>query len=407
MNHKEEKHTMRRNWTRLAATALLLTLTLVSPAVAQEADQPQQVQEAPATLAAFVDYPVRVVAAGDSITFDLNLRGGEEPETVHLAVEDLPEGWQATFRGGGDVIEAAHVEPESRTVVELKVEPPVDVAVDTYDLSVTARGETKTIDVPISVAVKEKVPPSLSLEVELPTLKGKANTTFRYDATLENEGNEELSINLIAEAPEGFEVEFKLTGKEVSSFPLAPGESKRLDVEVQPPDDAPGDTYEIDIVAEGGAAQTRTTLVADVTEVAGEPELDVTGPGGRLSGEAFVGKETPLDIIVRNTGEAAAHNVRLSASEPSGWTVDFEPEEIGRLSPNSQTEVKAKVKPAEKAVAGDYEITVRARPEEGSSESAEFRITVRTSTMWGIVGVGIIAVAVVIVGLAVMRFGRR
>jgi uncharacterized membrane protein len=32
---------------------------------------------------------------------------------------------------------------------------------------------------------------------------------------------------------------------------------------------------------------------------------------------------------------------------------------------------------------------------------------VRTSTMWGIVGVGIIAVAVVIVGLAVMRFGRR
>jgi uncharacterized membrane protein len=65
------------------------------------------------------------------------------------------------------------------------------------------------------------------------------------------------------------------------------------------------------------------------------------------------------------------------------------------------------IKPAEKAVAGDYEITVRARPEAGSSESTDFRITVRTSTVWGIVGVAIIAVAVFIVGLAVTRFGRR
>ncbi len=395
---------MRRDWTLSAAMALLVALALASPALAQETDQPQ---DPPPSLAVFADYPVRVVAAGDSVTFDLTLHGGAEPETVHLDVEDLPEGWKATFRGGGDVIEAAHVEPENRTAVDLKVEPPADVTVDTYHFAVIARGESETIEVPIGVDVKEKVPASLSLEVDLPTLKGKADTTFRYDATLENDGNEELSINLIAEAPEGFQVDFTLTGKEVSSFPIAPGESKRLDVEVEPPDDAPGGSYEIDVVAEGGAARASTTLVADVTEVAGKPTLDVTGPGGRLSGEATIGKETLLDIVVRNTGEAAAHNVKLSASEPSGWSVEFEPEEIGRLSPNSQTEVKAKVKPAEKAVAGDYEITVRARPEEASSESAEFRITVRTSTMWGIVGVGIIAVAVVIVGLAVMRFGRR
>jgi uncharacterized membrane protein len=381
-----------------------MTLTLTAPALAQEADP---AQERPPTLAVFADYPVRVVAAGDSVTFDLTLRGGGEPETVHLAIEDLPEGWEATFRGGGDVIEAAHVEPENHTSVDLKVEPAAAVAVDSYRFSVVARGENETIEVPLGVTVEEKVPPSLSLEVELPTLKGKADTTFRYDATLENDGNEELSINLVAEAPEGFQVDFKLTGKEVSSFPIAPGESKRLDIEVQPPDETPGDIYEIDVLAEGGAARAGTTLVADVTEVPGKPALDVTGPGGRLSGEAFVSKETPLDIVIRNTGDAAAQNVRLSASEPSGWSVEFQPEEIGYIAAGSQAEATAKVKPAEKAVAGDYEITVRARPEDGSPESAEFRVTVRTSTMWGIVGVGIIAAAVVIVGLAVMRFGRR
>ena len=76
--------------------------------------------------------------------------------------------------------------------------------------------------------------------MELPTLKGEADTTFRYNGTLENDGDEELSVNLIAEAPEGFEVDFKLTSKAVSSFPIAPGESKRLDIEVQPPDEPPG-----------------------------------------------------------------------------------------------------------------------------------------------------------------------
>jgi len=52
-------------------------------------------------------------------------------------------------------------------------------------------------------------------------------------------------------------------------------------------------------------------------------------------------------------------------------------------------------------------VTFRAQPEGGSHESAEYRVTVRTSTLWGLVGVGLIAVAVVVVGAAVTRFGRR
>jgi hypothetical protein len=86
-------------------------------------------------------------------------------------------------------------------------------------------------------------------------------------------------------------------------------------------------------------------------------------------------KETPLDIIVLNTGDAAAHNVRLSASQPSGWSVEFQPQEVAVIPADSQAEVTAKIKPAEKAVAGDYEITVRAQPQEGLSESTDFRIT--------------------------------
>ena len=43
----------------------------------------------------------------------------------------------------------------------------------------------------------------------------------------------------------------------------------------------------------------------------------------------------------------------------------------------------------------------------GISESVQFRVTVQTSTLWGIVGVGVIAVAALILVLAVLRYGRR
>ena len=43
----------------------------------------------------------------------------------------------------------------------------------------------------------------------------------------------------------------------------------------------------------------------------------------------------------------------------------------------------------------------------GDSNSADFRITVATSSLWGIAGVGIIAVAFLVLIGAVARFGRR
>jgi uncharacterized membrane protein len=43
----------------------------------------------------------------------------------------------------------------------------------------------------------------------------------------------------------------------------------------------------------------------------------------------------------------------------------------------------------------------------GDSASSTFRVGVVTSSMWGIVGVGIIGVALLVMVGAVARFGRR
>lgn len=147
------------------------------------------------------DYPVRRVVAGESVTYDLNVEGGTNAETVYLEVDGLPDDWTVTFRGSGDIIEAVYVEPDSAQSVELKIKIPEEAAVERYDFAVVADGETQQAEMPLGVTVEEKLPPRLTLETELPTLTGKANTTFRYDATLKNESDEDLSINLIAEAP--------------------------------------------------------------------------------------------------------------------------------------------------------------------------------------------------------------
>jgi uncharacterized membrane protein len=317
---------------------------------------------------------------------------------------EIPEGWKATFRGGGKVIKAVYVEPDRDASVSLKLEPPEDVAAGTYKFVVQARGEGTVAELPFELTVQEKVPPKLTFDIELPTLTGKPNTTFRYSATLKNEGDEDLIVNLVADAPPGFQVTFKLSGQEVTSLPLEANQSKRISIEARPFVDLSAGTYPITVRAQGSEAEATLSLTAEVT---GQPDLKITAPDGRLSGRAYAGQETPLKIIVQNTGTAPARGVELSSSEPAGWSVEFDPKKIDEIPVNEQVEVTAKIRPADKAVAGDYMLTIRARPEGSATESAEFRITVLTSTLWGVVGVGLIAVAVVVVGVAVMRFGRR
>jgi uncharacterized membrane protein len=110
--------------------------------------------------------------------------------------------------------------------------------------------------------------------------------------------------------------------------------------------------------------------------------------------------------VLANDGTAPIDEVELSGTVPANWKVEFNPKTIPSLAPNEKKDVQVVVTPADKAIAGDYVASFRANGR-GESASADFRITVTTSTLWGIVGVGIIAVALLVLLGAVARFGRR
>ncbi len=109
---------------------------------------------------------------------------------------------------------------------------------------------------------------------------------------------------------------------------------------------------------------------------------------------------------VTNDGTAPADNIEMSGSAPTGWKIEFQPKTIERIASGQMTEVTALVTPTDKTVAGDYMSTIRAESR-GETASTQFRVTVATSTTWGIVAFGIIGAALLVMFGAVARFGRR
>lgn len=375
---------------------LILTLMCAFSAFAQR----------PRGLTLSTQYPAQSVQAGETVNIPLTLSNrGLAPQIVRVTVKEVAEGWKASLTGGGRPVQAVYVDTDDSTSLNLKLEPLAGVQAGIYRFVVRAQGQGAHSELPIELTVEAQLPPQLTFETELPTRRGTPTTTFRYSATLTNKGEQEATVNLEAGAPEGFQVTFKLRfgAEEVTSFPIKAGESKSLDIEVRPPKQAQAGEYPITVRALGGQAQALLALRAIIT---GQAELNVTTPDGRLSAQATAGRENTLKLKIENRGTAPARDVELSSFPPVGWTVEFDPKTIAELAPDNFAEVTAKIKPSEKTVAGDYMLSITARSE-SISDSAEFRVTVVTSTLWGIVGIGIIVIALGAVGWAVSRFGRR
>ncbi len=388
---------------RQTMLALLLAAMLAPLALAPGATLAQETAPSPQGLTIFTRFPAQEVALGESVSFPLILRA-DAAQVAQLTVADLPEGWTATLRGDGRIVQSAYVTPGEDTRLDLRVEPAAGAPAGDYSFTIRAAGSSQRADMRLTMVVQEQLPPRLLFDVDLPNVRGAPDSPFRFNTTLRNDGDADLSANLLAEAPAGWAVTFRSSGQEVTSLPVQAGGSASINVEVQAPEGVQLGSFPIYVKAEGGEVQADVTLTA---EVVGQPQVALTTPDGRLSGQATLGQSTPFTLLVRNTGSAPAEQITLSATPPTGWTVEFQPAQIDSLPPDGELEVTATLRPADQAVAGDYVVSFSARPEEGRSASTDFRVTVMTSTLWGIIGIALIAVAVGVVGLAVARFGRR
>ncbi len=167
---------------------LMVSLLLASGSPGLVSAQEETPGTATPDLLLFTDFPSQVIGVGETVTLKLSLRSGIGAQIVNLAVQGLPEGWTTDFRGGGRSVRSVYIKPDADASVELRVEPPNEVQPGAYRFTVAARGDQAESELPVELIVQEKVPPRLAFQVELPTLRGKPTTVFRYNVTLKNEG---------------------------------------------------------------------------------------------------------------------------------------------------------------------------------------------------------------------------
>jgi uncharacterized membrane protein len=352
------------------------------------------------------DYPALTVQPGTTSTVNLKLRNyALAPERLSLSVSDVPQGWTATLLGGGQPVAAAMPATDDSVSLDLRLEVPKGAQIGTHTLTVNADGATSHASLPVAVSLAKDLPAKLTLQSQLPELRGSSRSSFEYTLTIKNDSGKKLLASLAAEAPPNFDTSFTEAygTQQLTAIPVDAGKTKDVKLKVTPPDTVDAGHYAVTarVAAEDARAETQVTL-----DISGQPKLALAGRDGLLSARATAGTEASIPVVVTNTGTAPAENIQLSGSAPSGWKVSFEPKTIDRIAPNEHKEVQALLSPPSKAIAGDY-VTSLTATSHGENGHADFRVTVTTSTLWGVAGIGIIGAALLIMVGAVARFGRR
>jgi uncharacterized membrane protein len=111
---------------------------------------------------------------------------------------------------------------------------------------------------------------------------------------------------------------------------------------------------------------------------------------------------------VGNAGTAPVRNLTFVASKkPEKWTVEFKPDKIDAINPGEVREIKMEILAPPRTIAGDYLLSFTPNSPDAPGKPVEFRVTVSTPTLWGWLGVGIIAAVVLGLGVVFVKLGRR
>jgi uncharacterized membrane protein len=212
-------------------------------------------------------------------------------------------------------------------------------------------------------------------------------------------------FNLLVQGPDGWDINFKpaYEDKYISSLRIKANQSETVAVVVKPAASAKAGEYPINVRVASSEANGEVKLNVVLT---GTYELEVGTASGLLSLDARQGKPANMSFYIKNNGSAPNSNIKFMTFKPENWKVAFNPENVDVIEPGKLQQVELTITPNEDALVGDYSVNVKVDGEK-SSKTLEFRVTVKASTAWGWVGIGII-VAVIGGLIGLFRFlGRR
>ena len=388
---------MRQKIYSISAAFLLLFLTVFSSFPAFAAGG----------LEFYTDYPGISVKAGDSQTISMYVSNTSGSGLdADLSIVSIPDGWEGYFSGSGSQISRVHVENGAESTVTFNLEVPEDAAEGDYTVQLQATSDTGLTDVTdLVLSIQEVQYGQGSFEAEYPEQEGASGTAFSFSTTLVNNSAADQSYSLSAQAPAGWQVSFQPSGEstQVASIEVAAASSEGLTVSVTPPENVEAGDYTIPISATSASDTLETELTVTIT---GTYALELSTPSGLLSFDAHANRESDVTLSITNNSNVDLQNITLTSSAPTDWTVTFDESSIEVLEAGATQEITAHVTPGDSAMTGDSVTTITASCSE-TSDTAEFRVSVKTDTIWGIVAIVIILALVAGVGAVFKKYGRR
>jgi len=387
-----------------------LTLCLTSFAVAAESDKKKDLPER--GLLMTPEYTGIIVSEDESVSIDLIVTNqGRRDENISLSMTSVPKEWKAWIKTYSFGVTGVHIKSDTTKNLTLRAEPGDGAGPGQYTFGIEAHTEdgqlTSTGQVTITVKEekKEKKAEGIKITTSYPVLRGPTDAKFEFSVEVDNKLDKDTIFSLSSQGPKNWEINFKpaYEDKFISSLRLKGDQSQTMAVAVTPHPMAKPGEYPILIKVNSPEAKGEATLTVVLT---GTYKLNAGTANGLLSMDTVRGKEGSLSFYVQNNGSATLDNINFLSFKPENWKVAFNPERIETLAPEELKQVEVSITPTDQALVGDYSVGLTA--DAGKvSKAIELRITVRASTAWSWIGIGIIVL--VMAGLVVLfiRLGRR
>jgi uncharacterized membrane protein len=347
-------------------------------------------------------FPAIAVAPGSAPSFEISVTTSA-PGRVGLSVGNVPTGWTAVLRGGGFTIDGVESDGKTATKVTLNVTVPTDATEGTTRIVVRGTVSGASTTLPVDIRVAPNAAGDISLTTDTPQLKGASDATFPFSLTLKNDTAEDLPFSVVAAGPAGWTVTAQVGSQaQAASVVVKAGSSSTVSVSAKAAEGTDAGTYPITVDATSGSRSAHSDLSVEIT---GSYKLALSTSDQRLNMSGTAGSVTDITLVLTNSGTADIEGAAMSASAPTGWKTDFDIPSA-TVPAGKTVNVVAHVTPSSDAIAGDYVTTFKATAPVANA-SADIRVTIQTSLLWGIVGIGLIALVLVGLWWTFQRYGRR
>jgi uncharacterized membrane protein len=357
-------------------------------------------------------FPGKLAVPGDTVEFKVMLSNPFNVETrFKVSPESVPVNWTVY------VTNPSH---EAVTEIMLGAGESVELTVDVtsiasastdeiFEIVITAEsGEQNVGSIALTVSIQE--PGSLTeigLTTKFPEVTVEAGKAFSYQINLANYGSVSRIVLLSVDAPADWKAVIKSGTSEISQLNIAPASSdgvEQLTIEFTPPSTVNLDTYNISvqIKSESGVLLAELDLKATITGSYGL-QLSLS----TLLTSTTSGESASCTATLINTGYSTLSVVDLEFEAEDGWDVTISPSQVDLLKPQQSYTFDVVMETPTDTVSGDYLVTLTGISDQTESNPMQIRVTVNTSTSWGIYGFGIAIVVVLALILVFKKFKRR